>query len=1753
VVASEKKAKISFKAFSPFGTSTGNTINGSDVSLSNTKEGPFIPSGTDSLERLGLQIGMFVPLVNVSVVRDGQLVFIQLEDINRNINTGKIDTVIVSINTIRAGLTAQNIANPTILDPNFVNLDNSKVIRLYETNPNSGVFMGYIIFRAESSNSQAAEIVVNSEALIAVNYQENNTGITEQDFLNFDAQISVEGRVFNALTGRLLNGMNISLIDAVNSVPAQVFASNGKTQFPSYFVTGTDTADSSGTVINVDEGEYVFPYVKAGQYRLRISNLSSSYIFPSSTNQSDILNLPNIETPIIENGSYGEIFTITQPRSVGIDLPIDTLANITVEKVSDRTSVSPGDMIGYTLTVTNHDRSTLSNLVLIDDAPLEMRYLQGSLTINGAVSNAVTINPETGRMTVALPAMTKGEALIVRYGMRLLPRIKNGITLRNSAQVIGNGGFVSNVSYSDVRIIDDLLQAKATIVGRVYFDNCNGNTNDANGNPDIIGLGNIRLYNQQGDYVLTDNKGRFTFSGIETGTNVIQLDKITLPKGVEMSFCKNNTRHAGTDFSQFVDTLGGHIYKVNFTLKGDKEKYRPVKKADAAQIILSELSQKERNALLSRRAETSMAYRYNSVWLETQNSDFKLIYPSDTDHPGGQSMSFGFKYPAGMTTKVYLNDKPVSQLHLLAVDGNKTDTVRLSHYNGVDLESDINTLRIELYNEDGKFLDKIVHQIAYNQEIYKVIPLKEKNKLIANGITPSNITFKLTDKNNVDIGKGQTVNVEISEPYRLYQGAQLNENTALNNITAGELSNRIPVSANGELEVRLQPTLESGRITVKVFLNDKDFEEYDFWVSPDKREWILVGLAQGSLGYKSIEGNLNNATQEKIDEDLSTDGKVQFYTKGTINKEWLITAAFDSEKRQLNSREELFGQIELNERFPIVGDSSQQGLDASSQYPLYLKIEKDQFYALFGDYNTDLGQSRLLPYSRTLSGFKTAYQHDNFSVQFFAAEDGQTFVRDDIPIIGIGEIYKLSGINFVRGSDRAYIELRDSNDASKLISTKPISRYIDYNIDYQNGTLTFTPSFFIDYNPANTVPFLVVESETFGDTQENMTYGGRVSASFFEGDIKTGLNLIRDGGGIRTGGRGTNGGSFDVDIKLTENSRLYAEYALTRGEARTVVGDFGLLGNDLGSNDVQGTGQLLEYTHRGDNLFARAYYRSEDNTLGIGTASSFNVARKSYGFEAIYDFSQDKGNKKTEETSDFLHELKNGLSFYAKMNQDRDTSGRGAITTTEVGFKKENGLYSAYSGLRFIKEDVAFNYDTNGLRQSFQSNSHLSQIISGGEYEILDNRLSIFGGNELPINDSQNTQSIYGNKNFLGFNGTPIKYTNMTISHEWVDLNGEEYQNSSASVVITPMTDLSLSVNGANHMLPGDQLTSVTSAVNKIFKISKTTDMNLSFTHREALGGREGIFSTINSIPDYYLPFFMRDSSVRSPNSFNTTGYWEDYNIAGFGLLQRGNNWQHNFAAEYKSAETENRLSFNSSVIGELTESLTVGIRGNYQHSRFKNGITINDFKDQLAQNSRNLGLDITQYADENTLNFLKDSTVARITGGTAYRPDGEDGPIILHRTLVEHNGNVSSDQRLKLVNNVALQANITDKLETNSQYAFKVVKDRFQGVEYDDFINVVGSQMRYDITENIDILTQGSIYHSADTKTYDYSYGLAFGFVPTKNVRLRIGYNIDGFNDNDFSALGYTAQGPYVAFDFKLDQENVKERLEQFMSGFSS
>jgi opacity protein-like surface antigen len=72
-------------------------------------------------------------------------------------------------------------------------------------------------------------------------------------------------------------------------------------------------------------------------------------------------------------------------------------------------------------------------------------------------------------------------------------------------------------------------------------------------------------------------------------------------------------------------------------------------------------------------------------------------------------------------------------------------------------------------------------------------------------------------------------------------------------------------------------------------------------------------------------------------------------------------------------------------------------------------------------------------------------------------------------------------------------------------------------------------------------------------------------------------------------------------------------------------------------------------------------------------------------------------------------------------------------------------------------------------------------------------------------------------------------------------------------------------------------------------------------------------------------------------------------------------------------------------------------------------------------------------------------------------------------------------------------------------------------------------------------------VLHSWSLQQFDYSAGPAVGYKVLDNAWLSVGYNFTGFTDRDFSAADYTAQGAYLKFRVKFDQESVRAALARF------
>ena len=114
------------------------------------------------------------------------------------------------------------------------------------------------------------------------------------------------GIAFDSRDGTPVAGVRITIVDVATGQPAQVFGDDGVSTYPSSVITGQTVTDSGGAVYTFAPGDYRFPLLRRGTYRLVVEPVSP-YAFPSAASaaQLALLRRPDGGAFAIVPGSYG--------------------------------------------------------------------------------------------------------------------------------------------------------------------------------------------------------------------------------------------------------------------------------------------------------------------------------------------------------------------------------------------------------------------------------------------------------------------------------------------------------------------------------------------------------------------------------------------------------------------------------------------------------------------------------------------------------------------------------------------------------------------------------------------------------------------------------------------------------------------------------------------------------------------------------------------------------------------------------------------------------------------------------------------------------------------------------------------------------------------------------------------------------------------------------------------------------------------------------------------------------------------------------------------------------------------------------------------------------------------------------------------------------------------------------------------------------------------------------------------------------
>ena len=479
-----------------------------------------------------------VPLVPATQIHQGEPLFIRVTDLDQNMDRALRETIQVTI------------TNPVTGD--------TEVIRLTETGPDTGVFVGYLPTTHAASAPFSGALQVSQGNRLTARYVDPDDAT---DTVASAIMVDPYGIVFDSSTGLPVSGATIKLVNTVTGQPATVFGDDGVSTFPASITSGVSATDSSGASYVFPAGSYRFPFVGPGSYRYDIVP-PAGYSAPSTVASSAIQSLPGAPFVLV-NGSRGEIFIINPGPALRIDIPLDPAGTtIWVQKVANKELVAIGEFVPYELTVTNTSTlAAVSDVRLTDVLPVGFRLSKGSVQVDGVPSVDPAVSADGRTLTFPVGNLPAKTSRTVRYVAEVTAGSSIG-QATNQASATAAGGMASNLARATVKVRDDLLRTRSILMGRVTVGAC-----PLDGDDPATGKEGVRIYLEDGTFVVSDKQGLFHFEGVRPGLHVVQLDLDSLPDGYEAFACSGNSRFAGRAFSQFVETQGGTLWRTDFHIR----------------------------------------------------------------------------------------------------------------------------------------------------------------------------------------------------------------------------------------------------------------------------------------------------------------------------------------------------------------------------------------------------------------------------------------------------------------------------------------------------------------------------------------------------------------------------------------------------------------------------------------------------------------------------------------------------------------------------------------------------------------------------------------------------------------------------------------------------------------------------------------------------------------------------------------------------------------------------------------------------------------------------------------------------------------------------------------------------------------------------------------------------------------------------------------------------------------------------------
>lgn len=267
---------------------------------------------------------------------------------------------------------------------------------------------------------------------------------------------------------------------------------------------------------------------------------------------------------------------VPNAEQVGLDLlslQLETVLcepnQIAIAKSADRATASPGDTVLYRLAVRNQSDVAIAGLSFTDRLPRGFKLVENSVRaeVAGEAVEITTVDSASGQhqgqvAMLTTPASLPAQGVMnVIYAAQVTPDALRGDG-RNSAIVDGqrtDNAFPlkDGPAIHQLKIRPGILSSYGIILGRVFDDK----NFDGEQQRDEPGLPNAVIFLQDGNRIVTDDKGLFSVANVQPGYHSGVLDLSSVPG---YDFAPNDYRREFNSDSRLVHLEPSGMVRMNF-------------------------------------------------------------------------------------------------------------------------------------------------------------------------------------------------------------------------------------------------------------------------------------------------------------------------------------------------------------------------------------------------------------------------------------------------------------------------------------------------------------------------------------------------------------------------------------------------------------------------------------------------------------------------------------------------------------------------------------------------------------------------------------------------------------------------------------------------------------------------------------------------------------------------------------------------------------------------------------------------------------------------------------------------------------------------------------------------------------------------------------------------------------------------------------------------------------------------------------